>query len=365
MTTTSIENARAVTRDITSGPDKLWYTRCPVPTALGIAVHRGWFEEEFEPEGITLGSLQEIDAADKRESHFDHSLPHSFRQGGNIPALWARSRGANTRVIGLSWTNEFQAIVTLRGKGIDHPRDLRGRRLGLPRHAISIDFWRAAALKGFLSALELEGLGYADAEWVDLHESTEHAAARSRRDPQARTPAGLGPHEYALEVAALLRGEVDAVFVKGVAGLATVHLIGAQVLIDLGAHPDPLVRIGNGTPRTLTVDQALIDARPDLVERFLGVVVSAGEWATRHSEQTVAYIGRETRNSDEWVRYAYGAEVNRHLETNLVQTSIDGLVAFKDFLFEWGFLEHDFDARAWIDNGPLQRVDRGRHAWNA
>ena len=71
--------------------DKLWYTRCPVPTALGIAVHRGWFDDEFSADGITLGSLQEIDAADKRESHFDHSLPHSFRQGGNIPALWARS----------------------------------------------------------------------------------------------------------------------------------------------------------------------------------------------------------------------------------------------------------------------------------
>lgn len=343
--------------------DTLWYTRCPVPTALGIAVHRGWFDDEFGADGITLGSLQEIDAADKRESHFDHSLPHSFRQGGNIPALWARSRGARTRVIGLSWTNEFQAIVTLRGSGIAQPRDLRGRHLGLPRHGISIDFWRAAALKGFLSALELEGLGYADAQWVDLPEPHEQEAARRRRDPHGRTLAELGPHEYALEVAALLRGEVDAVFVKGVAGLATVHLIDAEVVIDLGSHPDPLVRIGNGTPRTLTVDQALIDARPDLVERFLGVVVSAGEWATRNAAQTVAYIGRETRASDEWVRHAYGEQVNRHLETDLAQTSIDGLVAFKDFLFEWGFLEQDFDARAWIEAGPLERVEPSRYAW--
>ncbi|QBQ98878.1 ABC transporter substrate-binding protein [Paraburkholderia pallida] len=344
---------------------KLWYTRCPVPTALGIAVHRGWFDDEFGAEGITLGSLQEIDAADKRESHFDHSLPHSFRQGGNIPALWARSRGARTRVIGLSWTNEFQAIITRRDSGIARPAELRGRRLGLPRHDISIDFWRAAALKGFLSALEFDGLGYADAEWIDLPEPAGRRGAhlpRGRREGQATTLAELGPHEYALEVAALLRGEVDAVFVKGVAGLATVHLIDAHVVVDLGSHPDPLVRIGNGTPRTLTVDQALLDARPDLVQRFLGVVVNAGEWATRNPGPTVAYIGRETRASEEWVRYAYGAEVNRHLETNLAQTSIDGLVAFKDFLFEWGFLEHDFDARAWIDTEPLQQVHGGRHA---
>ncbi|WP_321917374.1 ABC transporter substrate-binding protein [Burkholderia cepacia] len=337
--------------------DALWYTRCPVPTALGIAVHRGWFDEEFGPDGIALHSLQETADAGKRESHFDHSLPSSFRQGGNIPALWARARGADTRVIGLSWTNEFQAIVTLPDRGIRTVRDLRGRRLGLPRHPISIDFWRAAALKGFLSALELEGLGHGDAEWVDLPDERER-----RTGPASFT---RGPHEYGIEIAALVRGEVDAVFVKGVEGLETVHLIDAQVVIDLGAHPDPLVRIGNGTPRTLTVDRALIDARPDLVSRFLSVVVGAGDWAARHPAETVAYIGRETRASDEWVRYAYGADVHRHLETGLAQTSIDGLVAFKDFLVEWGFLEQDFDARAWIDPVPFTRIDRQRHAWVA
>ncbi|NVH76683.1 ABC transporter substrate-binding protein [Paraburkholderia sp. JPY432] len=352
--------------------DALWYTRCPVPTALGIAVHRGWFAEEFGPDGITLNSLQETREPAIYESHFDHSLPSSFRQGGNIPALWARSRGAATRVVGLSWTNEFQAIVTLPGKGIQHPRDLRGRRLGLPRHAISIDFWRAAALKGFLTALELEGLGHGDAQWIDLLEpARSNDDARVATGPNDAAPRSgtvspfRGPHEYGLEVAALVRGEVDAIFVKGVAGLETVHLINGLVVIDLGAHPDPLVRIGNGTPRTLTVDQALIDERPDLVSRFVSVVVGAGDWATRHPAETVAYIGRETRSSDEWVRYAYGGEVHRHLETNLAQTSIDGLVAFKDFLFEWGFLEHDFDARAWIDPKPITEASKYQRAWVA
>lgn len=352
--------------------DALWYTRCPVPTALGIAVHRGWFDEEFGADGITLKSLQETREPAIRESHFDHSLPSSFRQGGNIPALWARSRGAATRVVGLSWTNEFQAIVTLPSSGIRHARDLRGRRLGLPQHAISIDFWRAAALKGFLAALELEGQGYGDAQWIDLTEPTrESGEARIAIGPSQTAP-GITtvspfrrPHEYGLEVAALVRGEVDAIFVKGVAGLETVHLINGLVVINLGAHPDPLVRIGNGTPRTLTVDQALIDERPDLVSRFVSVVVSAGDWATQHPAETVAYIGRETRSSDEWVRYAYGGEVHRHLETNLAQTSIDGLVAFKDFLFEWGFLEHDFDARAWIDPQPIADVSKYRRAWVA
>ena len=359
--------SRATESAVQRFDNALWYTRCPVPTALGIAVHQGWFAQEFSREGITLNSLQETEEAEKRESHFDHRLPSSFRQGGNIPAIWARSRGAATRVIGLSWTNEFQAIVSLRGSGIHRPRDLRGRKLGLPRHVISIDFWRAAALKGFLTALELEGLAYDDAQWIDLQEPDHRASARASAPGSDRTgdiaQPRARPHEYGLEVAALIRGDVDAIFVKGVAGLETVHLLDAHVVIDLGAHPDPLVRIGNGTPRTLTVDQALIDERPDLVGRFVSVVASAGDWATRHPDTTVAYIARETRSSDEWVRYAYGSGVHRHLETNLAQTSIDGLVAFKDFLFRWGFLEHDFDARAWIDPQPFADVDKHAPRW--
>jgi hypothetical protein len=27
--------------------DTLWYTRCPVPTGLGIALQKGWLEESF------------------------------------------------------------------------------------------------------------------------------------------------------------------------------------------------------------------------------------------------------------------------------------------------------------------------------
>lgn len=27
--------------------DTLWYTRCPVPTGLGIAVQKGWLDRKF------------------------------------------------------------------------------------------------------------------------------------------------------------------------------------------------------------------------------------------------------------------------------------------------------------------------------
>jgi hypothetical protein len=32
---------------MTKALDTLWYTRCPVPTGLGIAVQKGWLSDSF------------------------------------------------------------------------------------------------------------------------------------------------------------------------------------------------------------------------------------------------------------------------------------------------------------------------------
>ena len=80
-----------------------WYARSPVPTPLGIAVHLGWLNGETSADGVAIRSPRGATRHDV-SSISDHTLAQSFRQGGSIPAMWARSNGANTRVIGLSWS---------------------------------------------------------------------------------------------------------------------------------------------------------------------------------------------------------------------------------------------------------------------
>lgn len=343
---------------MTHAPQTLWYTRCPVPTGVGIAVQLGLFENEFERDGITLKSLQESRDRTERESHFDHNLPSSFRQGGNIPAIWARSRGRDTRVIGLSWTDEFQGIVALPDSGISNAKDLRDRRIGLPVNPVSIDFNRASALRGFYSALDLEGLSLNNVEHVDLH-----------AEPREDATFGIGPDRdrrilegYRAESEALVRGEVDAIFVKGALGIEVARRLGAEVIAETGFHPDPAVRINNGTPRTLTVDARLLDERPDIVARFLSRIVEAGEWARAHPEETVAYIARETASTPQAVKQAYGPDAHENLGTFLTDSAIGALEEFKDFLFEHGFLEADFDVRAWVDTRALEAIAQAAKA---
>src|SRR4051794_18222477 len=84
-------------------PSTLWYTRCPVPTAAGIAIQKGWLKEAFAADGIDVLSMRHSQDPKTRESHYTHTLEDSFRQGGNTPALFARSEGRDTVLLGLHW----------------------------------------------------------------------------------------------------------------------------------------------------------------------------------------------------------------------------------------------------------------------
>lgn len=116
--------------------------RSPIPTATGLAHRLGWLEREAALDGTPLtvagGHLWE---------------------GETTRALWERSEGRDTRLIGLTWVETFQAVVALPDAGIAHPGQLAGRRLALPRdEAAPVDTRRAAARRGIYAAIALAGL---------------------------------------------------------------------------------------------------------------------------------------------------------------------------------------------------------------
>ena len=39
--------------------DQIWFTRCPVPTATGLAYKLGWLTGEFADDGIKISTLQD------------------------------------------------------------------------------------------------------------------------------------------------------------------------------------------------------------------------------------------------------------------------------------------------------------------
>jgi len=344
-------------RPVSQPLDTLWYTRCPVPTGLGIAVQKGWLDETVGALGTRVQSLRESANQAVRESHFDHTLQNSVRHGGNIPAIWARAQGRQTRVIGLSWADEVQLILTRPDSGIKTVKDLKGRTFGLPdwRNA-QIDFTRAQALRGLENALKLEGLDVRDVQLVDYR----YGGTFSDNPVQeiAGTPFSASANSHRAdgrnaELLGLLRGEVDAIFLKGSSAAQLAHDLNLYTVIDTGSHPEPLIRCNNGTPRTLSVDQHLLDQHYDVAVGILDSVLRAEQWAAQHPDDTRRYLARETNSSEYWVRVAYGEDAHLRLATALDESAITALQDFTAFLHRWNFIPQPFDVRDWIDTRPL------------
>lgn len=328
---------------------EIWYTRCPVATPLGLADRLGYLEEDFAREGIAIRSVIDSPDRDIRRSHFEHTLDFSFRHGGNVPPIRARSEGRRTRLVGITWTDEFQSIITRPDTGIRTAADLRGRQIGIPRRPAGIvDFLAASALKGVVSALQLGGLTLADAEIVDI------AVAENVLDRGASASTfGLDRRvQFGAELTALARGEVDAIYVKGPVGLAGANLIGAREVVDLGWHPDPAIRINTGVPRLLTVDERLAEERPDLVVLLLASIRRASAWARGNPDEVRRIVARESQATEEQVLAAHGPDLHKHLEVGLEPELIAAVSSFKDFLRDHGFLAADFDVAEWADHRP-------------
>ena len=180
--------------DLTGKPIELWYSRCGAATASAIAIRKNWLQAEFARGGTILHSLRDSDDSAVTDSHYHHGIAGLFREGGNIPPIWARSKGADTAVVGITWLDEYQGILSLADSEIRSSADLRGKRLALPLHGNLIDFQRGAAKHGFTTALKLAGAAPEDATFVDVPKVVERseATAQSRRSklcwPARSTP---------------------------------------------------------------------------------------------------------------------------------------------------------------------------------
>ncbi|MEU9618754.1 ABC transporter substrate-binding protein [Streptomyces sp. NPDC088846] len=318
-------------------PRTLWFTRCPVPTATGIAADRQWLTEEFAPDGITVRSLQDAAPDADRAAHFTHALPGLFREGGNVPALWARSRGERTRLIGLTWIEERQTVLVRPGSGVRGADALRGLRLAVPAHDIAIDFWRAMALRGFEGVLASAGLALDDATLVDV-------------------PAAEHRGQWAAELAALRRGDVDAVYVKGALAVEAARRAGAEVAVEIDDLPGRRFRINNGTPRPITVHQHLLDDHPGLVDRFLAVLLRAADWAAGQPGEVARILGAETGAGAEGVAGAYRPGTHLTLHPDLSAERLALLAEQEAGLRAHGFLPDPVDVTAWADPEPLRRA---------
>lgn len=318
----------------------IWYTRCGAATASALAIRQQWLHAEFAHGGTVLHSLKDSESIDIRNAHYNHKLTGLFREGGNIPPIWARSHGADTAVVAITWLDEYQGILTRADSGIREIADLRGKRLALPVHDNLIDFQRGAAVHGFVTAFGLAGLDPAEATFVNVPAGATNSQ---------RTPDGLGA-----EAEALLEGKVNAIFLRFARGLRIARDPRFHEVININHQSDPLLRVNNGTPRPVTVDRPFLERHPDLVARYLAVLIRTANWAAEHHAEVVSLLAADSAGATAAdVVASHGANVHRAFTPSLNADYIKGLEVQKNFLRDWNFLKADFDINDWIVPGPL------------
>ena len=326
---------------------QVWYTRCPVPTASGLAYSLGWLTEALGSSGLEVGILQD-GPRELIRHHYDHQLIGLFREGGNVPALAAYAEGAPTRLIGLTWIDERQTILVRPDSGIASPAQLKGARVALPAwgETRGTSFPRAMSLHGIVSALALGGLHAHDVEFVEVPTETGRAVRSDfRPEPGQSWWRGV---EY------LARGEVDAVYVKGAAAVEDARRAGVVPGIELGAFPDRRFRVNNGTPRPITVHERILRERPELVVKFLTQTLRAADWAATNLDAVREVLQRETRSGPDGVAAAYGNDFHAALHPDLSVDRLDLLARQAAFLSTYGFLARPVDVHAWADHEPLR-----------
>jgi 2'-hydroxybiphenyl-2-sulfinate desulfinase len=340
--------------------DTIWFTRCAgggrggVPTASGIAYKLGWLDEEFKAEGIALRSLQEGGNEPFRHHHYEHGLETLIREGGNLFTIPAKAQGARTRLIGLTWIDEGQAIIVRPDSDIRNPQQLKGKRLGLPalrstdiaenRRGRSIT--RFGSLAGYKGALASARLTLDDVQLVEIGSG----------DPAATGGDNFGGWQQSYQ--ALLDGKVDGVYVKGAAAADGARRQGLVVGIDLDKLPEKRFRVNNGTPRPITVHEHFLENHFDLLVRFLTQTLRAAEWAKTNLEAVHEILQAETGASADGVAAAYRDGFHLALAPDLSAERVELFRQQKNFQLAYGILDRDFDFDAWIDRRPLEEAQR-------
>jgi 2'-hydroxybiphenyl-2-sulfinate desulfinase len=323
------------------------YTICPVGNASFIAADRNEFmRNAFGRRGVNPQSLQSL-PEERRHAHYTHLDPALFREGGNIPPIWARSNGTETVLLGLSCLRLRQYILVRADSEIERPEELSGRRLCLPvRPNALIDFFRATVQRGFETLLKTIGLCEDDVEFVPTVVTWE-----KKRIGEA-------------EADALDNGRVDAVFMLYAYAPRMIASGKYRAIYDLASPCAKLPPLNNEHPNILTVSTRLVLDAPDIVVEYVKQAILASRWARTHLRETTALFAKQLRSTEEEASAAFLPDFNEWLELSISDELLSCLEDQKRFLLNHGFIVSDFDIGGWPDESFLRAAlsDIAKHS---
>lgn len=337
---------------VAPAPIDIHYTICPVFAASNVALELGWIEEELRKVGARLHYL--FTGADDAHflPHFSHRHDNLFRDGGNIPSIWAKADQADTTLVGLTWSKQGGQVVVRADSGIRRVAGLKGRRFALYKsdHPGKVDWWRATAERGILLALNLAGLTRKDVELVDILDE-DRAWGGGGKPAEVWAQRSEERRIYGVEGLALRDGRVDALYTSEGRALSLVETGEFTIIQDLGRSPDWTAQVNN-SPYALTVNTALAESRPDVVTAYVRATLRAARWINANRAAAATLLHRTTFYPS--VEATARAIAGYDFTPDLSPRNLAGIELTKKFLLEHGYIRRDFDVRQWADDRFLK-----------
>jgi len=334
----------------------IYYARCPVPTASGVALQRGMFADVFAASEVSVRNVGEA-GSQRANAHFTHDLDNFVREGGCTPPIWARSRGAKTRLLGITFMREPLGVYVRVDDDIDSLQDLAGRRFALPVWPrLIFNFWRVAAHIGILSALDAHGMNASDIQFIDVSEDN---------NPHRRLNTAVGSvinedekSEYDGQLQALLGGQVDAIFAKGAESAIMVRQSqgAVRLLYDVSQSGQIQHLINNSTPRLLTCSEELLKCYPHDVETYLSGIVKAAQWASKNTEELNTLVARECSIHIDDIKVFFSRDYASEFLPELSEDLLQRTNTMKQFMLEHRYIEDDFSIDDWVLREPMQNA---------
>lgn len=322
-------------------------SRCPVATATELSMKKGWLQEALKEQGEEFCLLQSMDKQYHR-SHYTQQAPLHFREGGNIPPLWARSQGERCVLLGVSFQRERRGIYVRPDADIHTVADLRGKRLAIPiREEAVVDFRKMTMLHGFRDVLRHYGLSLEDVELVPVSaRNIISAAAVGKKMDVLRKDDDFLTEDFQ----AVLDGRADAAFANSI---KAVRHDRAGILREIMTEEDQkaIPNVNNNAVLPLTCTRPFADEHPEIVVTYLKEVIRAARWAAAHQDEFVELVcGGVYDSTPEEMRRAFDLPyLFAHREPVLDETAFAMLEEEKAFLIENGVirLEDDYDLKDW------------------
>lgn len=335
---------------------KMWYTFCPVTCVSHIALQKGFLQDEFAKDGIELTYINQLPIVQWRV-HYTHRMPDLIRDGGNIPPIWTRSEGVDLNAIGMTWCDDAFSTLVAPDSPIKSVADLRGKRVALLRRLPSvIDYSRATVKRGIIMSLKAHGLTEKDVIFIDLPIDIPDTATskEGKKGKGWELGAETGweiPQQPAVE--ALQKGEVDAIFAFNGVDVMLEHLGLGKIIYNLNKNPNWKYRVNLNYPFVITVSGNLVREHPDLVFRWMKVLVRAGRWAKDNKLESELIMSKSINLPVELLRKMLPSGFHNNLVPEVSDRAIKALEIEKEFLKTHGFINNDFDIKSWVDDSFL------------